>query len=141
MGSLVAASLLLAHGATRLPPIGVRLLGGIPQLLGLYKAVQVWRARTPYEEHPAGAGEGLLSIAAVTIASGGDNVAAYVPAFAAGDDGIAVYGPLFMGMTLVWCVGSRMLVRHPVVQAGIERAGSWLTPAVLVFVGILILLG
>jgi cadmium resistance protein CadD (predicted permease) len=141
IGSLLAASLLLGQWAARLPPVAIRLLGVVPLLLGFYNAVQARRRHLAEEQPKAGAAESVLAITVVTVASGGDNLAAYIPVFAAGYHGLVVYVAVFSCMTLLWCVGARMLVQHPVVRTSIERAGSWLTPLVLVVVGILVLLG
>jgi cadmium resistance protein CadD (predicted permease) len=94
--------------------------------------------------HPEDArtnGLGALSVAAVTFANGGDNIAVYVPVFAtAGTDGLVVYVVVFLVLVGVWCaVGRYFATRQRVAQA-LARWGHLVLPVVLVALGLTILL-
>lgn len=77
--AILAASVAGALGAGLLPDGAVRWLGVLPVLLGIRAAWQAWH-RDDDEPAPA---SGVLAVAAVCFANGGDNIGVYVPAFAA----------------------------------------------------------
>jgi cadmium resistance protein CadD (predicted permease) len=141
IGLLFGASLLLGLGAAHVSVFVGRLLGLVPLLLGLFEAREACRRHPHAELSGRGGGESVFSIATLTVTSGGDNVAAYAPAFAKGYGSLAIYAAVFSAMTLVWCMGARALVGHPLVRGAIERVGAWLTPAVLIVVGVLVIAG
>lgn len=136
--AILAASIGGALGAGLLPDGAVRWLGVLPLLLGVRAAWQAWR-REDDESAPAA---GVLGIAVVCFANGGDNVGVYVPAFAAtGPAGLAVYAVVFLVGVAVWCVAGRFLATRPGVAQVLARWGHIVLPAVLVALGVLILLG
>jgi len=140
IGALVGVSLLGSLGITRLPSSWVRLLGIVPLMLGLSKLQSRWRygdAAVP----AAGSADSALSIAALTVAGGGDNVAAYVPLFSANPGAIGIDLVVFTLMTVIWCGGARTLAQQRMMRRLLDRAGPWLTPVVFVVLGIGILTG
>jgi cadmium resistance protein CadD (predicted permease) len=111
----------------------------LPVLLGLRTAWQAWRQED--DDEPAQA-TGLLGIATVCFANGGDNVGVYVPAFAAtGPAGLAGYVVVFLAGVAVWCVAGRFLATRPGVAPVLARWGHVVLPAVLIALGVLILFG
>jgi cadmium resistance protein CadD (predicted permease) len=86
------------------------------------------------------AGTGLLSVAAVTIANGADNLSVYIPLFR--DIGLAdtlLTIATFAAMVAVWLAAGFWLgTRRRVVDA-LERFGRWLVPAVFIGIGVLLL--
>jgi cadmium resistance protein CadD (predicted permease) len=139
IGSLVGASLLVSLGAAELSPVTARLLGLVPLCLGLAKLRQAWLDRGVRKSPEAAAGP--LSIALVTIASGGDNVAAYVPMLRVDDAMLALDAAVFGAMSVLWCAAARALVRQRRLRPWIARASPWLTPVVLMVLGAAILGG
>src|SRR5262249_44129127 len=72
-------------------------------------------------------------VAAMTIASGGDNIAVYVPLFARSTSGqVALLILVFLGMTAVWCGAAYYLVHNRIIGADLQRQG----PPVLPFISI-----
>ncbi len=135
--AILAASVAGALGAGLLPDDAVRWLGVLPVLLGIRAAWQAWRQ----DDEPSPAA-GLLGIAVVCFANGGDNVGVYVPAFAAtGPAGLAGYVVVFLVGVAVWCVAGRFLATRPGVARVLARWGHVVLPAVLIALGVLILLG
>ncbi|OXM71561.1 cadmium resistance transporter [Amycolatopsis vastitatis] len=136
--AILAVSVAGALGAGLLPDGAVRWLGVLPVLLGIRAA---WQARRQDDDGPAPA-TGLLGIATVCFANGGDNVGVYVPAFAAtGPSGLAGYVVVFLVGVAVWCVAGRFLATRPGVAQVLARWGHVVLPAVLIALGVLILLG
>lgn len=115
----------------------MRWLGVLPVLLGIRAAWQAWRR----DDEPAPAA-GVLGIAAVCFANGGDNVGVYVPAFAAsGPGGLVGYTVVFLVGLAAWCLAGRFLATRPAVARALARWGLVVLPVVLITLGVLILLG
>jgi len=144
IGALYAVSVLASFVSLVVSMQYVGLLGLIPIGIGV-KLLLDWVGDKQDDEsdqdHSIGAASGrILSVAAITIANGGDNIGVYTPFFAtrSGTE-IAIVGVVFAALTAAWCVLARQLVQHPVLGAPIRRYGHKVTPFVLIGVGILVL--
>jgi cadmium resistance protein CadD (predicted permease) len=114
------------------------LLGIIPILLGVRKFLAL---RHPAREKTVSTQGRIGAIALVTIANGGDNVGVYMPAFAVHAAGqIAIIALVFAVMTALWCLLAQRLVSHPKLGAPIRHYAHFLSPLVLVGLGLFILL-
>lgn len=135
-GVLVLASLLAASGLARLPGGWLSLFGLIPLVLGLRKLVKAVRDRRTDVPSPAVA-TGFLGVTGLTIANGGDNLAAYTPVFrtlAVGD--IALTLVVFVLGVAVWCVVGARLVSHHQVAHVIGRWGQWIVPVLFILIAL-----
>ena len=71
----------------------------------------------------------------ITIANGGDDIAAYPPAFRTmSRTGIAVTLAVFVISVTLWCLAGFWLVSHKITQV-IEPWGQWIVPAVYILIG------
>jgi cadmium resistance protein CadD (predicted permease) len=141
--AILAAAVVGALGAGLLPEQAVPYLGLLPLLLGLRAAWRAWRERgSDDSDEPATAGgPGILQVAAVTLANGGDNIGVYVPVFAvAGPGGMAVYAAVFLIGVGLWCAAGRYFATRPVIAKALSRWGHVLLPVVLIGIGLLILI-
>ncbi|SDN68737.1 cadmium resistance transporter [Allokutzneria albata] len=137
-GALLAVSVLGALGAGLLPQAVIPYLGLLPLALGLRAAWQL-RREDADEPEPAKAA-GVLQVAAVTFANGGDNIGVYVPVFtAAGIGGMLGYTAVFLVGLAVWCAAGWFLASRPPVARLLSRWGHLLLPAVLIAIGVVIL--
>lgn len=156
---LVVVSVVGYLGSLLIPRPYVGLLGVLPIVLGIRR---LWRARTRDEARrqprearaqeratPKIARSRLLGwlnpqaagIAAVTVASGSDNLALYKPLFAAGGlTRAAIMILVLLVMVRVWCLIADSLAENPVTAAPLRRFGRVLMPFVLVGIGLTILL-
>lgn len=154
IGALVLASTLAALLARTIPDGWIALLGLVPLLLGLSKlwalrvsAANIERngdARCIQEQEHTTERRlrwSVLSVAGVTVANGGDNVAVYIPLFATAFDAITTYALTFALMTGVWCVIGYWLVNNYILGSAIRRYGHIILPVVLIALGIYILSG
>ncbi|GAA4735796.1 cadmium resistance transporter [Phytohabitans rumicis] len=140
IGVLVAVSAVAALGLTIVPDGWIRLLGLIPLALGVRGLIAALRHDDDAPE-PVTA-SGLLSVAGVTIANGGDNISVYTPLLRTiGLAGSLVTVAVFAVLVAVWCAAGSLLASHPKVIAGARRYGHWIVPAVFIAVGALILAG
>jgi cadmium resistance transport/sequestration family protein len=83
---------------------------------------------------------GVLSVAAVTIANGGDNIGTYVPLFAPLtllDKSIMIV--VFLVLVFIWLTTARYSTTHPFMVKTILKYGHIITPVVLCLLGIFIL--
>jgi cadmium resistance protein CadD (predicted permease) len=136
---LVGVSLAASRGLDRIPQGWLWLLGFIPLSLGVYKLAAAIRARHRGEPPPAPAPGGLPGVAGLTIANGGDNVAAYTPVFATmSAAAAAVTVAVFAVCVAVWCVAGSWLVSHHRVAQVLQRWGHWIIPAIYILIALYI---
>jgi cadmium resistance protein CadD (predicted permease) len=136
IGLLFAVSAAASLVSLVIPASHLSLLGLLPVLIGLK---QLFGKDAPERAVPATSG--FLSVAAVTVASGGDNIGVYTPLFATSSaQAIGAIGAIFAVMTALWCLAAHWLVRHPAAGAPIRRYGSKAMPLVLIGIGLFILL-
>jgi cadmium resistance protein CadD (predicted permease) len=137
IGAVTLMSLIAALGLTLVPGDWVWLLGWIPITLGLGKLIWVIRAHNCGERDRPAAATGLTGVVGLTIANGGDNLAAFTSAFrtiSAGDAALTIV--IFAVLVAVWCAAGAWLVSHHSVTRLIQRWGHWIVPGVYIFVGL-----
>ena len=144
-GAILLASVIGALGAGLLPESVIPYLGLLPLALGLRAAWQAWKS------HRAGNGDddqvvgdqgvGILQVAAVTFANGGDNMGVYVPVFAVvGVGGMVGYVVVFLIGVALWCAIGWFLASRPLVAKVLSRWGHVILPVVLIGIGLVILI-
>ncbi|WP_433274933.1 cadmium resistance transporter [Pseudonocardia xinjiangensis] len=144
--AILAVSIVGALGAGLLPDAVIPYLGLLPLLLGMRAAWQAWRHRDDAEDaedevaSDGTGGPSILTVAAVTLANGGDNIGVYVPVLTAtGNGGLVVYGVVFLVLVAVWCALGRFFATRPLVARALSRWGHILLPVVLIGIGLVIL--
>lgn len=137
---LISLCLLAALGLKLVPENWVWLLGFLPFGLGLRKLVMVIRAnRYGHYVSPAVATR-LTGVMGLTIANGGDNLAAYPPVFRTLTPAATVMTlVVFAACVLVWCVAGSLLVSHKMITDLVERWGHWIVPVVFMLIGVFII--
>ncbi|WP_436499657.1 cadmium resistance transporter [Actinokineospora sp. HUAS TT18] len=145
--AILAASTVGALGVGLLPESAIPYLGLLPLLLGVRAGWKAWRERHNGEgdgdagEPSRADGPGIMQVAAVTLANGGDNIGVYVPVFAvAGTGGMVVFVAVFLVGVAVWCMAGRFFATRPVIAKALSRWGHILLPVVLIGIGTLILI-
>lgn len=82
----------------------------------------------------------ILSVTAITIANGGDNISIYVPLYATlTSSGKVTMTIVFLLMTAVWCLLAIYLSNHPTIKKSVEKYGHIFTPFIFILLGIYIL--
>lgn len=156
-GQYLGIAALIAASATSwflrlvLPMEWVGLAGILPLALGVKEIVELARDRRRGREEGAEAGDPAagrrsgqgaraLSVAAVTVANGGDNIGVYVPLFAASSAlEVALLAALFLAMTGVWLLLAWAMVSNRLFGRHLRSVGRRLLPVVLVGLGLFIL--
>lgn len=139
---LIGISVTAALVALAIPADEIGLLGFLPIVLGLIKLWALLRGADKSERFRR-AGEShakVLTVAAVTIGNGGDNIGVYTPLFATqtlGQSAITIAA--FSVMTIVWCLVAGLIVHYPLLGKPIRRYGGFALPFVLIGLGGVIL--
>ena len=155
--ALIVASLPGYFGGLIVPQAWIGLLGLVPILMGLTSLIQREKSASEVQMvteavvHPSsrsvlGPIASLLtpqtySVAAVTVANGGDNIGIYIPLFANSNlSRLIIILSVFFLLVGVWCYIALQLTRHPAVAKVLTRSSDVLVPIVLVGLGIFILI-
>lgn len=143
--AILIAAVVGALGAGLLPEAVIPYLGLLPLLLGIRAAWRVWKERhdNAEDDEPEhrDTGPGIVQVAAVTFANGGDNIGVYVPVFTvAGRGGMTVYVIVFLIGVAVWCAAGWFLATRPLVARALSRWGHLILPVVLIGIGLVILI-
>jgi cadmium resistance protein CadD (predicted permease) len=149
-GALVAISAVAGVAALAVPEGYIALLGAVPLFLGLHKLWSLKHAGTlddtdgpeadPMSRQLSTA-SGIVSVALLTVANGGDNLGVYVPLFARDPRLIVLYSLVFVALTGVWCQLGYTLVNHRRIGERLTRYGRVALPFVLIGLGLWILSG
>ncbi len=137
IAALVVISFLAALGLTLVPRGWIWLLGLLPLFLGLRKLWAALRARGSEEPVSAAVATGVPGVMSITIANGGDNIAAYAAVFrtSSGADNTVTIGVFSLGVAL-WCLAGSWLVSHRRVAQVIDRWGQWIVAVVFILIGL-----
>lgn len=162
IGSLIAISALGSLIALVVPHYVIGLMGLVPIAIGIKELFEIWnknklKDREEEEEAEEISKRKLLhqskkrgyyhhyfsfvSVAAVIISNGGDNIGIYTPLFATYNSSLEVITliSVFMAMTAVWCVIGYYLVRHPLLEKRMRHFGRVGLPFVLIGLGVYIM--
>ena len=145
VAALYAASVVFSLLSLVVSPAWIGFLGVLPIAIGLKKIAALRHGDESDDDSPDGASRSrdrgdVLTVAAVTIANGGDNLSIYTPIFATRSAfDIAVIGLVFAAMTFAWVGTAFWLTRHRTLGPPIRRYGRRIVPFVLVALGIYIL--
>jgi len=152
IGLLVALSAVAALAALSVPDGYPALLGVVPLALGVRGLWRLIRkggepdaeedtARDAQRRAVGRTHSQVLAVAAVTVANGGDNLAAYIPLFVRDPGAIPLHAAVFAVMTGLWCLAGFKLVRNELAARPIRRYGHVALPIVLTALGLWILNG
>lgn len=142
--SLIAISLAGSLAGLFIDPAYIGLLGLVPIYLGAKGIIGLIRNKNendePTVQHTDERKNNVLTVAGVTIANGGDNIGIYIPLFATLNwTNKAAMVTVFLVMTFLWCLSAKYLTKHSYVAKAIDKYGHFITPFVLVLLGLYIL--
>ncbi|MEG4231315.1 cadmium resistance transporter [Microcoleus sp. Pol11C3] len=147
--ALVLASLPGFFGRLIFPPDWIGMLGLLPIAIGLSCLLNPETDDSEAEEELEQSERSFFrsflspqtySVAAVTVANGGDNIGIYVPLFASNTlESLAVILGVFFTMVSVWCYAAYRLIQMRAIADNLTRYGNQLVPFVLIGLGMAIL--
>lgn len=142
--ALVVASLFGFLGGLIIPRSQIGLLGLMPIIIGLGYLLQdddPLEAEPRIELSDSSLATNLLSpqtysVAAITIANGGDNISVYIPLFASSSiaEVLIIFGVFFL-LVGVWCYAANKLASLPAIARTLTDYGNVLVPFVLIGLG------
>jgi cadmium resistance transport/sequestration family protein len=146
IAALIAFSMAASLLGLFIPSAYIGLLGLIPMYIGMKELYELFKNKHEEEEAiiipdaKANQKGNTMTVAGVTIANGGDNVAIYIPLFATLtlSDKLAMTF-IFLVLTVVLCVVAQYVTRHPLVGKAIEKYGHIVTPVIFILLGVFIL--
>jgi cadmium resistance transport/sequestration family protein len=140
--ALVAISLVGYFARLIVPHEWIGLLGLLPIAIGVKKLVD-WRRVGAEKEvsTPQSSSASVFTVAAVTVANGGDNIGVYAPLFGASDfRQLVVVLIVFFILVAVWCVIGYYVGSNRLVAELLERYGHFIVPFILIGLGLYIML-
>ena len=147
--ALVLVSLPGFFGRLIFPPDWIGMLGLLPIAIGLSRLLNSETDDSEVEAELEQSEKSFFSsflspqtysVAAVTVANGGDNIGIYVPLFASNTlESLAVVLTVFFGMVGVWCYAAYRLIQMRAIADNLTRYGNQLVPFVLIGLGMAIL--
>jgi len=148
IGVLIMISALGSLIALVLPPFFIALMGLIPIVIGTKRLIehhethQITAKNKTFQDNKSRRGFiPLVTVSAITISNGGDDIGVFTPLFAKYNtvSEVTTLVTIFMAMTLVWCILTYYFVNHPLIATRIQRFGNIITPFVLIVIGLYIL--
>ena len=138
---LVVISSSAALLALAIPAFVIGLMGSIPIIIGIKRLTNL---RGKPETIQAMKKEYLsfLSVTAITISNGGDDIGVFTPLFAKYNTvaEVSVLISIFLIMTGIWCIVTFYFIRHPFVASRINVLSNAVTPFVLIGIGVYIII-
>jgi cadmium resistance protein CadD (predicted permease) len=137
---LVAISAAAAIGLILVPGDWIGLLGLVALTIGIYKLIETIRTRKKGSQKKNLVVGGVVSIAALAISNGGDNVSVYVPLFRSSGVVQSIEMVAVFAICLaVWCAAASLIGSHKRLVEFIEQYGHWIVPVLYMAVGVLIM--
>ncbi|NYB52656.1 MAG: cadmium resistance transporter [Methanobacteriaceae archaeon] len=147
--SLLMISSLAYFAQLIIPPAYISLLGLLPILIGIRNLMSLKNPESPVENLNEGFFEknggitnnNIFSVAAVTIANGGDNLGVYMPIFATSNPlSLLTIIVTFLILVGIWCLLGFKLVNNEIIGNKIREYGHLILPFVMIFIGMVIIL-
>ena len=132
---IVSLSLAGLWAAVLIPSGWFRFLGFLPLAIGIKHLVETHRIEWKSRSRNAG----IVSIAAITLANGSDNIGVYMPFFVINRERVWVILLVYAVLLLLWCWAGKWLGKHSLILHLVDRYGHFLVPLVFVGLGIYIL--
>ena len=135
---LVSVSSLASLLVLAIPAFAIGLMGLIPIVIGIKKIIDYKEGTETEEQNINKSSTSILSVAAITVSNGGDDIGAFAPLFAKYNTMNEFFFTvvLFMIMTLVWCIVTYYFIRHPAITSRIGPMSRIISPFALIGLGI-----
>jgi cadmium resistance protein CadD (predicted permease) len=137
--ALVAVSAAAAAGLATVPLAWVGLLGIVPLALGVRGLVAAGRDAGSVHQPIVPGRLPTATVAALTVAVGGDNLSAYIVLFRTQTAAASVVTVLaFLLLLVVWCAVARLVATRTRAVPALIRVNRWLVPTVFMAIGVAI---
>lgn len=139
---LVSISSLASLLVLAIPIFVLGLMGIIPIIIGIKRLSDLKQVSETKEHNIKKGSMSILSVAAITLSNGGDDIGAFTPLFAKYNTGNEVTFTiiLFMMMTIIWCMVTYYFIRHPIIASRVSPISRIISPFALMGLGIYIII-
>lgn len=141
IGLLVFISSLASLLVLAIPVFAIGFMGLIPLIIGIKKLYDLKEEPETIEQNIKKESTSILTVAAITVSNGGDDIGAFTPLFAKYNtvNEISVMVIMFMIMTIIWCVVTYYFIRHPIIASRVSPVSRIVSPFALIGLGIYII--
>ena len=141
IGLLVFISSLASLLVLAIPVFAIGFMGLIPLIIGIKKLYDLKEEPETIEQNIKKESTSILTVAAITVSNGGDDIGAFTPLFAKYNtvNEIRVMVIMFMIMTIIWCVVTYYFIRHPIIASRVSPVSRIVSPFALIGLGIYII--
>lgn len=138
---LVVISSFAALLALAIPAFAIGLMGFIPIIIGI-KRLTKFRGKPETIHAMKKEYLSFLSVTAITISNGGDDIGVFTPLFAKYNTvaEVSILISIFLIMTGIWCIVTFYFIRHPFIASRINVLSHAVTPFVLIGLGVYIII-
>jgi len=138
---LVVISSLASLLVLAIPIFAIGLMGLIPIIIGIKRLIDLKEEPETKEQNIKKESTSILSVAAITVSNGGDDIGAYTPLFARYNtvNEVSFTVILFMIMTIIWCMVTYYFIRHPIIASRVSPISRIISPFALIGLGIYII--
>ena len=155
IGLLVTISIIFSLVSLVIPSFLIGLMGFVPIVIGIKKLLEKHNKeklmridsnansfKNKNQNKSTSSLLSFVSVAAVTVSNGGDNLGIYTPLFAVYNsiDQLIIFIAIFMIMTALWCSIGFYLVNHSFLANRIQYIGHIVLPFVLIGLGLYIII-
>lgn len=134
---LLIVSILGAYGSNIFLIDYLWLLGFLPIILG----VRIFVEKQDSNENDLSYHNSLISIIALTVSNGGDNVGVYIPLFTQYNYvELVVMILIYLIMIGILCLVSYLIIKNKYVNIGIKKYQALIVPIVLILIGVMIII-
>jgi cadmium resistance protein CadD (predicted permease) len=134
--AVVGISLIGVWAAVAIPHRWIHFLGVLPLVIGIKHLLQ---ARRRELESSRSKKSDIVSIAAITLSNGADNIGVYVPFFVNGRVYLWLILIVYAVLVALWCFVGRWLASHSFILRSVDRWGHWAGPMIFIGMGIYLL--
>jgi cadmium resistance protein CadD (predicted permease) len=134
--AIIGLSLIGVGAALAIPPRWLHFLGIVPLVIGIRHLLRRRRAEMADSRTIDG---NIVSIAAITLSNGADNIGVYVPFFVKGRAYLWLILIVYAGLVALWCLAGSWLGNHSFILRSVDRWGHWVAPLLFVGLGIYVL--
>jgi cadmium resistance protein CadD (predicted permease) len=155
IGLLVTISIIFSLVSLVIPSFLIGLMGFVPIVIGIKKLIEKHNKeklmridsnansfKNKNQNKSTSSLLSFVSVAAVTVSNGGDNLGIYTPIFAVYNsiDQLIIFIAVFMIMTALWCSIGFYLVNHSFLANRMQYIGHMVLPFVLIGLGLYIII-
>lgn len=137
---LVIISSLAALLALAVPPFILGFMGIVPIVIGIKRLLES-RKSTESEHFGTRKYLSIISVTAITVSNGGDDIGVFTPLFAKYNTvtEFSLLILLLLIMTGVWCMVTYYFFRHPLIISRIDAMSKAVAPVALIGVGVFVI--